>query len=451
MPRVPLRAPTLEQAFDIFSVMPASELARLFQTAEAEPGGKYRHWHTFRNLTMPDGFSAEQMWAGVKFQREPLSRPLGDLVDLEETPFKYARSDGLLERLHNLDQLIAGHVGVATDPWPTEQRERYIVRNFIEEAIASSQLEGASTTRIEAKEMIRHNREPTDRAERMILNNYRAILRIAETKEEPITPELILELHSILTDGTLDNPDAVGRFQTPDDGRIVVGGSQSLEPEYRPPPAEAIPALIDSLCQFANEEAGPPWIHPLVRAVALHFMLGWIHPFEDGNGRVARALFYWAAMKADYWILEYLSISKILLRAPGQYAMSFLETETDQNDVTYFILYQLDAIQRAVNQLFEYARRQADRTRQIRGALKDLDLNHRQEALLGHALIHPDAQYTFYSHAAAHRVVRLTARSDILELEGIGLLVRSGKVGRADAFIPSAEIHDLIEELTHGS
>ena len=53
--------------------------------------------------------------------------------------------------------------------------QRFLVNSLMEEAIRSSQLEGATTSRRVAKEMLRTGREPRDRSERMIANNYRAL------------------------------------------------------------------------------------------------------------------------------------------------------------------------------------------------------------------------------------------------------------------------------------
>ena len=451
MPRTPLRGMTTPQSLELLGRLGPSRFALVLEHAEPEPRGKYRHWHDFRNLTPPDGLTAEQWWAGVKLQRHALMKVVGRLTDLEGVPFRYARVDGILERQHRLDQLMAGNVELVDVPWTDEVQDRYVIRNFIEEAIASSQLEGASTTRKRAKEMLRHQQKPTTKAERMILNNYRGVNRIVEVKNELLSPDLILEIHAILTAGTLDDPGAEGRFQTADDERVVVGRGQSLEPQYIPPPAEAIPDLIEALCDFANEETGDSWIHPLVRALTLHFVLGWIHPFEDGNGRAARALFYWSALRSDYWLMQYVSVSRILLDAPGQYASSFLETETDENDLTYFLIYHLDVIQRAVSEILEYAARQTQESRRIRALLMDLDLNYRQQALLTHSLMHSDARYTFYSHARSHRVVLMTARNDMVALAEIGLLVRAGKIGRANAYSLAPDIQQRIEDLANVS
>ena len=87
--------------------------------------------------------------------------------------------------------------------------------------------------------------------------------------------------------------------------------------------------------------------HHHIRAIILHFWLAYGHPFVDGNGRTARALFYWAMLHEGYWLFEFISISNILRKAPAQYGLSFLYSETDDNDLTYFIVAQTKVIRRA--------------------------------------------------------------------------------------------------------
>ena len=83
----------------------------------------------------------------------------------------------------------------------------------MEEAITSSQLEGAATSRRVAKDMLRSGRTPKNRSERMIVNNFRAMQRIRELRATPLSPALICDLHRIVTEGTLDNPEGAGRIQ----------------------------------------------------------------------------------------------------------------------------------------------------------------------------------------------------------------------------------------------
>ena len=89
-----------------------------------------------------------------------------------------------------------------------QARQRFLVNSLMEEAIRSSQLEGATTSRRVAKELLRTGRDPKDRGERMIFNNYRALQFMREEMGENLSPAVVLELHRILTDGTLDDPGA---------------------------------------------------------------------------------------------------------------------------------------------------------------------------------------------------------------------------------------------------
>jgi len=258
----------------------------------------------------------------------------------------------------------------------------------------------------------------------MIFNNYRAMNTVRLWKDEPLTPDRVLELHRIVTDGTLDDPNAAGRLQRPDEERVRVFDRATGEPRHVPPPADQLPDRLESMCRFANDEATEGFMHPVVRSIFLHFWLAYDHPFEDGNGRTARAIFYWSMLKHGYWLTEFLSISTLLNRAPGRYSRAFLYTETDDRDATYFILNQLRIICRSIEELHAYIGRKIREVRETERLLRQADLNHRQLALLSHALRHPDAEYTFRSHQTSHRVVYQSARTDLLDLERRRLLTR---------------------------
>ena len=333
-----------------------------------------------------------------------------------------------------------------------EDRDRYLVSSLIEEAITSSQLEGASTTREKARDMLRSGRQPRDRSERMVLNNYHAMDLIRRLKDERFTPERILELHSIVTDGTLDKPDAAGRFRRSDE-RISVMDATHTVVLHAPPEAESLPERLTRLCNFANQEPGEePFVHPVIRAIIVHFMLGYDHPFVDGNGRTARALFYWSVARSGYWLMEYLSISRLLLKAPAQYARAYLHTETDENDATYFILHQLAIIQKAIAALHQYLDRKVREQRSAEHLLRQSagmadQLNHRQVALLSHALRHPGHGYTVKSHERSHRVTTQTSRTDLLKLAELKLLEQR-KRGRKFVFYAPLDLDERIKATT---
>jgi Fic family protein len=207
-----------------------------------------------------------------------------------------------------------------------------------------------------------------------------------------------------------------------------------------PPPAAELEERLELLCRFVNGETPAVFIHPLLRAIALHFWLAYDHPFCDGNGRTARALFYWSMLKQGYWLFEFISISSVLNQARARYERSFLLCETDDNDLTYFLLAQVTVIQQAITNLHAYLERKANEVAVLQRRTEGMDgLNHRQLALLRHALRHAGFRYTVLSHQNSHGVTNQTARSDLQKLAGRGLLI-SGKDGKRETFRVPADL-----------
>lgn len=418
--RLPDRAPSLQDMLSRPGL--ADSLPRVLSTVTSPLiGGRYLHWDDLSRRTPPEGLTSEQWWLGVLFARQPASRTF-PLRSTDGTRFHYTLPDPVLELLHWIDQHASGEAMVSETIRDAGDRRRYLVNSLIEEAITSSQLEGASATRRVAKDMIRSGRPPRDRAERMILNNYQAMNELRSLTAQPLTPSVVFALHQTLTHGTLDNPDAAGRLQRPDEERVRVEWSDGTV-THVPPPAGELPARLEAMCGYANG-GGAGFTHPVVRAVLLHFWLAYDHPFEDGNGRTARALFYREMLANGYWLFEYVSISRLLLKAPARYGEAFLHTETDNNDATYFLLYQLGILKRAVQDLLVYLVKKMAEVRETETLLRRTDLNHRQVALLAHALRHGEAAYTVHSHSESHRVTRQSARTDLADLERRGFLER---------------------------
>jgi Fic family protein len=411
-----------------------------------EPTDRYLHWDKLRRLTPPAGLSSEQWWLKIKLARRVVSRLL-PLVDVHGEPFGYTLPDVVHRSLHHIDQRGGGEV--AMDEVVTSEREagrRFLVNSLMEEAIRSSQLEGATTSRVAAKELLRSGREPRDRSELMIANNYRALGLTKEMGSE-LTPESVLELHRVVTQGTLDDPSAAGRLQRPGEDRVAVfDRDEDQTPVHVPPPAQQLPVRLEALCEFANADDEDRFVHPVVRAILLHFWLAYDHPFEDGNGRTARLLFFWAMHVRGYWLAEYLPISRLIRNAPARYERAFLETETDGGDTTYFLIHQLELIEQAIDDLHAYLQRKIAEQHDAEARLAGFDgLNGRQVALLGHAIRHPDHVYTYDAHAASHRVTHETARSDLADLAGRGLLARRPG-GRAHRYEPPADLPDRLRE-----
>lgn len=433
---------------DLLKKLAPEEVQAAVAAAVPNEGDRYLHWDKLRRLPPPAGLTPEQWWLTIKLARSNERRKLR-LADTYGRPFGFTLPDIVLRHLHYVDQRCAGEVTMPEAVASAKEAERrFLVNSLMEEAIRSSQLEGATTSRRIAKEMLRSGRRPKDHGERMIANNYRALQFMRADPERDLTPEVVLELHRIVTEGTLANPDAAGRLQRPDEERVAVFDRDDSErPVHRPPPAEQLPRRMEALCHFANgtDEEGQ-FVHPVVRAILLHFWLAYDHPFEDGNGRTARVLFFWAMLRHGYWLTEYLPISRFIRKAPAQYERAFLETETDEGDTTYFLIHQLKVIEQAIEDLHRYLRRKTAEQNELKRMLRDAtDLNGRQLVLLTHAAKHPDHTYTFGGHARSNRVTHETARADLGELADRGFLVRRQR-GRSYVFEVPDDLPERLRE-----
>ena len=256
------------------------------------PSG-YVHWDKLRHLTPPEGLTHEDWWFAITIRRSLGSLPLRDSAG---KPFMYGVPSSIQRLLHFVDQHCGGEIAMSeVVPTDEQARHHYLVSSLMEEAIRSSQLEGATTSRQVAKELLRTGRAPRDRSELMILNNYRALEFMRDGMGEVLTPELVMTLQKILTEGTLDDAGAAGRLQTADEERVVVLDATDGTLIHTPPPADPLRERMDAMCAFANghDDDTEGFIHPVVRGILLHFWLAYDHPFLDGNGRTARALFYW--------------------------------------------------------------------------------------------------------------------------------------------------------------
>lgn len=443
--KLPVSPPPLPDLLKQIGGSPRRTLEIALRQLGPAPGGKYRHWDTFRHLATEGDLTPEESWFGVKLARLQLYQSI-PLKDKQGRSFQYGLPALGLEMLHLVDRDASGTIQVSEQVTDPQTRDTYLVKSLVEEAITSSQLEGASTTRRVAKELLRQGREPRDRSERMILNNYNAMLFLRRFQQSDLTPSILLELQKILTDGTLDVPDAAGRLRRTDEPIHVSDELGTIL--HIPPDAKELERRMNLMCDFANAKNANSFTHPVVRAIALHFWLAYDHPFVDGNGRTARALFYWSMARQGYWLCEYISISRILKKARGQYARAFLYTETDDNDLTYFVLYQSKVILTAIKDLHGFLSRKA---KELRGTEELLlrsvhlrnQLNHRQLALLNHALKKAHALYTVESHRRSHDISYETSRSDLLDLAKRGLL-SAGKRGRAFQFRPAADLRTAL-------
>jgi Fic family protein len=447
--KIPLTPPVLADLLQKSSANSQRLLEIIQSKIGPTPKGEYLHWDKLRHLQPPEGFSLEEWWLAAKWARTSLYRAL-PFADKYGRTFQYAMPDLVLKFLHQVDRETSAQIQASEQITNPQTRDSYLVSSLIEEAITSSQLEGASTTRKVAKEMLREGRKPRTRSEQMIFNNYRAMQFIRGIANEEMTPAIVFELHRILVEQTLDDATAAGRLRREEEDIHVVDTRDS-EVLHTPPDAAELKSRLVKLCRFANDRDSEPFMHPTIRAIILHFMLAYDHPFTDGNGRTARALFYWSMLNQGYWLTEYISISRILKSAPSEYARAYLYTETDDRDVTYFIVHQLNVMLRALKDLQKYLGRKVGEVQEVEDIIRKSrtlqdKLNHRQVAVLGHGLRHPNIMYRIEGHRQSHNVTYDTARTDLLELADLGLFDKT-RSGKAFVFVAPANLAERLKRL----
>lgn len=441
--RIPHAPPGLAELLTETSPERLREL--LVNSDDVRSTSPYLHWDKMRRLPLPKGITNHrEWWLLTKLSRLDTPAPL-PLMDCADNPFQFRMPESVIQQLHHIDLGAAGTVSLPDQIKNPQSRDRYLISSLIEEAITSSQLEGAATTREVAKEMIRSKRKPRDISEQMILNNYVTMQRVRDLKSQALTPEIVLHLHRLVTEKTLDNPAAAGRLRTHNENVRVEDDYGQVY--HTPPPAAELTTRMEVMCDFANSQTSERFIHPVLRAIILHFWLAYDHPFVDGNGRTARALFYWAMLRNGYWMFEFISISNILRKSPQTYARSFLYTETDDNDLTYFVIAQIDVIRRAINELHTYIARKTNDLKNLEMHMRAPEqFNHRQVALIKHALKHPGHKYTIASHQMSHNTAYETARTDLTHLHDQGILSMR-KLGKKLVFVAPYNLTDVLNKL----
>lgn len=147
-----------------------------------------------------------------------------------------------------------------------------------------------------------------------------------------------------------------------------------------------------------------------------------------------------------YWLFEFVSISQAILRHRKKYDLSYLYSESDENDLSYFLLFQMEVIEEAMQSLRKYLAEKSAELRKAERELKALSqFNFRQKAMITHALHHSSRDYTIQGHRESHNVTYETARTDLLELEEAGLFEKLKK-GKAFVFKPVPKLSELLRK-----
>ena len=410
-----------------------STLQEVFQKIDRE----YLYWDKVK-YTAPENVDKHTLWHAVKIQRQLNSQT----VRFGKYVFHFTITKNMLALLHAFDMNLGGNLGTKSII-PASEKSYYLISSIMEEAIASSQMEGASTTRRIAKDMLRKQLKPINKSQQMIVNNYDTITKISNDFNKDFSIEDLLDIHRSISKSTLENSDDEGVFRKNDDIYVVDSITGSVA--HTPPSYNEIIDMVGDLCEFANNDNNDNFIHPIIKGIIIHFMLAYIHPFVDGNGRTARSLFYWYMIKKGYWLTEYLSISRIIYTNKKSYEKAFLYTENDDNDLSYFIQYHLNVMKKAFEELKKYLQRKIDEQQNIHRFIGVLNTNDRQRYVFKVIMENKHMIITPKELASQFDITTRTARTDLQELVEMGYLKITHINKRALGYVRSDEFEILIE------
>ena len=381
---------------------------------------EYYHWDELRYRV--DDKELKNTWALMKFLRKADFNQFS-LCGLD---LKYTLLYDFQEALHLIDCNSAGLTDL--DGYSQKDAQVYAISSVMEEAIASSQMEGAVTTRKEAKQMLRSQREPKNTSEKMILNNYLAMKQVKSSLDRKMTVDLILKMHKTVTSGILNGgPEWEGRFR--EDNETVVADPCNGVVFHVPPSYDKIPSMMQELCDFINRKE-KEFVHPIIKGIIIHYMVGYIHPFVDGNGRMARSLFYWFVLKNGYPLMEYTSISRIMKNSQAKYGLAYQYTETDDYDLTYFIRFNLNCIVKAVSDLRIYIKKKNAEQKQVSDLIKsDTDLS-RDESMILIDYTRSQEMFSVKEISTRYNVSYQTARNYVTHLCELGYLKITSRSGK---------------------
>jgi Fic family protein len=419
------------------------DIQKITEKANAD----YLPWQELRNKSWFTQEIRDELWIIVQSKRL-FERTSTTIIDKDGRYYTF-NPHRHLQLLHEIDLEFGGNMLGISDFNESDKRQ-IIRRNLIEESIASSKLEGANTSRDAARKLLNEGRKPRDKSERMIVNNHAAMQKIEEQlKNEPLSIDSIFDLHRMVTQGTLENSGLEGKLRDTFDSRgerLKIFPWDETTAVYVAPDREFVEEQLPRLIKFANDEDGSGFMHPLFKAIMLHFWIGLLHPFEDGNGRLARILFYWYMLRKGYWAFAYLSLSERIVKSPKQYAMAYIYSEQDDYDLNYFVQYNVEKLKLARQQLQKYLKEKIDENKRHHRLLQGEEaLNQRQFRLLQH-LVTDELRHTNVAgyHNVNPEIGYITAVNDLKNLVQRGLL-RKTKTGRNVNYFATLKVETLFK------
>ena len=244
----------------------------------------------------------------------------------------YTISDKMLEQVASISE----KVGRITSHRELESKPHLRRNNRIRSIHSSLKIEANSLSLNEVRDVINGHYVVGDQKEiQEVKNAYAAYEKISEI--DPSSLSDLKKIHGILTHLTVEES---GEFREGDEG--VFSGGKCI---FVAPPSHMVSGLIKSLLSWVKTSEGI--VHPLIMAAVFHYEFVFIHPFSDGNGRMARL---WHTVILYRWrsVFEYIPLESQIERFQEQYYDAIAKCNVNGNS-DVFIEFMLDMIDKVLD------------------------------------------------------------------------------------------------------
>jgi Fic family protein len=409
-----------------------------FEFLNSELWIKYTHENYLALDEIKHRLENEQLrhdWASIR-ARILTNRKTGAIplfLESIDKKFWFFPADCILRKAHEIEKIgqelhdLISHASFQKD---------FYLDSTIEEAISSAIYEGANSTRAKAQQLIAAKARPKNKDEWMLLNNFEAMQWIKRSSANDVSLELIRNVHEIVTRNTLEAEDLdfAGKFRNDQ----VFVHSKTFEVKHEGIPHDKIIGALTEAIELTTKNSR--YFPAILKGVLLHYFIAYIHPLFDGNGRTARTLFYFKAIKNKLNFVELLSVSAYLKNHGRRYERSFEKVIDHDLDITYFIDFNLDALMKAI----EKVRTKVEFLLKVPNLKLIYKLSDFQIGLLQKTVLHPFSKTDAEGYASTISRSREIARQELKQLKDLGFM-KEAKDGKR--FVYMIDRKKLIDEV----
>lgn len=266
--------------------------------------------------------------------------------------------------------------------------------------------------------------------------------------DKPLTHERLFNWHAAIfpTGRSGINPIIVGAYRTGSEPMQIVSGAMGKEKvHYEAPPSDTIPVMMDKFVSWVNSEDSNT--DPVLKAATAHLWFVAIHPFDDGNGRLARTITDMLLAKADGLHLRFYSMSAEILREKKSYYSILEKTTTGSTDITAWIEWFLQTISHALKRTEGTVNRVVKKS-SFWQRHRDAAMNERQVKIVNMLWDGFTGKLTSSKWAKITKVSQATALRDITDLIDKGVLVPAADGGRSTNYLLKDDV-DAAGQIYH--